>query len=286
MEVPFENSVRKWDKVSIIVMTFCTFFFAVLGFVYLFQVFLYPVEVIPATYTTIILFLTGGYSLIPIFRNSIIEEVFLRVNPLKISKFSQIVTKIFTLSFFMFVVTPFLVFVFPELDVSRLSALVFSFLFLYIPFLFLAVPITTKGELRIVFENLFLNFNNFNKRQKWLKKIFDTLEKKLKKGKVKISSNKLIYHCNLKLMDSEDIKKELRTIEQWMLEEKTEKLVTSIKKIIPEEEIKPIKKTSILDRFFQIPEDVRKYLILAIIIIVLILWKPELIEKIITEIVT
>ena len=57
--------------------------------------------------------------------------------------------------------------------------------------------------------------------------------------------------------------------------------MNSIHMIIPEKEIKPITKMSILDRFYQIPPDVRKYLVLAIILIVVLVLKPELVEKLI-----
>jgi len=117
-----------------------------------------------------------------------------------------------------------------------------------------------------------------------LKKVFTELEKKLRKGNIKVSSNKLIYYCNLKLMKSEDITNNLRDIERWMLRGQTENMHNSIKQIIPEEEIKPIEKISLLDLFYQIPSDLRKCIFLVIVAAIVLVWKPELVEKLIDQI--
>ena len=282
--ITIENSIVLWNKPIILLMVLLSSFFVFFGFILLFAGILYPVEIIPEIYS-IILSLTVVYVTVISFRNRIIKKIFL-ISPTKLLEFTYILKKILTIATFSLYLAVFLILIVPTeiYDILKFALLTFSFVFLYFPFFAFGSAITDSGETRIAFEALFSNLNNFNQRQKWLERIFGKLEEKLKKGNMKVSTDKLIYYCNLKLMNSKDIKNGLRDIEHWMLGERIENIVNSIKQIIPEEEIKPIEKISLLDRFFQIPSDVRKYLFLAIIIVIIVVLKPELVEKLISGI--
>ena len=279
--ITIENSVEIWNTPITLLMVFFTSFLGFFGFILLFAGITPELTEI---HGLLILSFTIAYAILTSFRNRIIKKIFL-ISPTKSLEFTYILEKILTIATVSLYLAVFLILIVPTeiYDISKFAFLIFSFVFLYVPFFAFGSAITDSGEIRITFEALFSNINNFNQRQKWLKKIFGELEEKLKKGNMKVSSDKLIYYCNLKLMNSEDIKNNLRDIERWMLGEQIENVVNSIKQIIPEEEIKPIEKISLLDRFFQIPPDFRKALYIAIIFVIIVVLKPELVEKFISE---
>ncbi|UCE15291.1 MAG: hypothetical protein JSV12_05250 [Candidatus Bathyarchaeota archaeon] len=167
-----------------------------------------------------------------------------------------------------------------------------SFVLFSIPFFIFANALTDLGEFRIVFKELILQISDtqkraqhFNQRQKWMKKFFERLEEQLRIARIKVKSDKLVYICNLKLMNSEEITENLKNLGNWILGEKTENVLSSFKKIFPDEEIKPIEKTSqrLLDKFVGIPKDVRKYIFLAIILVFVAVFKPEWIEGLVSK---
>lgn len=281
--ITIENSVESWSGLRTLGYVLFSYFFAFFGFIFLF------VGIVPEPteiHSILLLSFSLAYAIIMSLRNRIIKKLFLRMAPAKFLEFNYILDKIFFITSVIMFLLLFLLFIVPTeiYDVTLIVSLSSFFYCLYAPIFCFGRAITPLGEIRIAFEALFSNINNFNQRQKWLERIFRKLEKELKKGNIKVSSEKLVYYCNVKLMKSEDIKNNLRDIERWMLREQTESIVNSIKQIIPEEEIKPIEKISLLDRFFQIPSDVRKYLFLAIIVVIIVLLKPEWIEKLIDKI--
>lgn len=281
--ITIENSVYLWKIPLFLVFVFFSSSFAFIGSNLLFVAILTE---LPEIYTILVPSFTAAYAITAFFRNHIIKKIFLRMTPTKFLEFTYILKKIMMIatgSMYLMIILSFIV-PMEIYDTPQIGLPIFSFIFLYFPIYVFGNAITDSGEIRIAFESLFSNLHNFKQRQKWMKKIFRKLEKKLKLGNMEVSSDKLIYYCNLKLMNSEDIQNNLRDIERWMLGEQIENIANTIKQIIPEKEIKPIEKISLLDRFFQIPSDVRKYLFLAIIILIIVVLKPELVERIISEI--
>jgi len=287
-DITIENSIEIWGILHILTSVAVTFVFTLFGISSLVTAIYYPKEfptndILP----TICWLSTIAYTFLISFRNRIIKKIFMKTTPHKLLEFTYVLKTIVKVLVVICFLTLFLLLAVPiEIyDFTRIFVLFFSFYLLYAPFfLMLASAITDSGEIRIVFEVFFSNINNFKQRQKWMKKFFKKLEEKLKKANMKVSSDKLIYHCNFKLMKSESIENNLKDIERWMLGEQIENIDNSIKQIIPEEEIKPLEKIALLDRFLQIPSDVRKYLFVAIIVVIIVVLKPEWIEKLIDKI--
>ena len=281
--ITIENSVHLWNTPFILAFAFISAFCAFFGITFLFvAISPEPTEI----HGILMLSFPIAYAIITSFRNRIIKKLFWRITPAKFLEFTYILRKIMIIVICSLYLAGFLLYIVPTeiYDISQITLPVFSFCFLYMPVYFFGDAIIDSGEIRIAFDVLFSNLNNFNQRQKWMKKVFKKLEEKLKQGNMKVSSDKLIYYCNLKLMNSEDIKNNLRDIERWMLGEQIENIVSSIKQIIPEKEIKPIERISLLDRFLQIPTDYIKIFFLAIIIVIIAVRKPELVERFISEI--
>jgi len=283
-EITIENSVETWNIVKILLYAIFTFIYAFFGIIALVVTIVYPAPT-PKTdlYFVIVWVSILAYTALMFFRNFIIKRIFVRIAPhifieftYALERISKILLISFGLSFFLLIAVPIEIF-----DSQRIFFTIFSFCLLYIPFFSFSYAISVSGEIRIIFNELVLNLNNFDKRQKWLKRFFEKLKGKMKKGNMKVTTDKLIYYSNMKLLNSEEIQKNLRELGRWMLGEKIENVMNSIHMIIPENEIKPITKKPILDRFYQIPPDVRKYLVLAITLIVVLLLKPELVEKLI-----
>ncbi|MFX1508594.1 MAG: hypothetical protein ACFFDC_21130 [Promethearchaeota archaeon] len=280
-DITAENSLNLWNLPFIVLMIFITSILGCFGFVALFAAIISePAEI----HNVLIIAFTIAYGVIITLRNHIIKKIFL-VSPIKFLQFNYILKTILGI---VIVIIYGVMFSFAFLpteiyDISTLVLVTYSFVFLYFPFFLFGTAVSKSGEIRISFEALFSRINNFDQRQKWSKKVFELLEGILERGNVKVSSDKLLYHFNLKLMNSEDIQKDLRDIECWMLGKQTKKIVNSIKQIIPEDEIKPIEKTSLLDRFLQIPSDYIKYFFFTIIVVIVLIVKPEWVEKLITE---
>lgn len=285
-DITIENSVETWGILNILVSVVGTFFCAIFGIISLVATIYYPNES-PTNdvYFTIVWLSIITYMVLMCFRNRIIKKIFMKTAPNKFLEFTYVLERIMKvlvvillLAFFLIAVVPIEIY-----DFSNFFFLIFSLFLLYTPFFMFTLAITDSGEIRIAFNELFSTLYNFDRRQKWLRKIFGKLRDNLKKGNIKVSRDKLVYHCNLKLMNSEDMTKHLIEIERWMLGEQIGDIANSINKIIPQEEIKPMERASVLDRFFQIPPDIRKYIFLATILVIFIALKPELVEKLINE---
>jgi hypothetical protein len=285
-DITIENSVETWGILDILGSVMFTFVCAMFGIVSLVATIYYPNES-PTNdvYFTIVWLSIITYMVLMFFRNRIIKKIFMKTAPNKFLEFTYVLDRIMKVLVVILLLALFLIAVVPiEIyDAFRFFFLIFSLFLLYTPFFMFTKAITDSGEIRIAFKELFSTLHNFDRRQKWLGKIFGKLRDNLKKGNIKVSRDKLVYHCNLKLMNPEDMTKHLIEIERWMLGEPIRDIVNSINKIIPQEEIKPIERASVLDRFFQIPSDIRKYIFLAIILVIFMALKPELVEKLINE---
>jgi len=143
--------------------------------------------------------------------------------------------------------------------------LVLSIFFLYHPiYLLYSNILTYKGYIYIEFEQLFLKIHNYYERQKWMIKIFKKLESSLKISYMDIPHSTFIRYINNKLANSrytlngsESIKKYLKELKNWMVDDnQSDSILILVRKIIPKEEIKTYKK---IPKIFLIITNLKEY---------------------------
>jgi len=152
------------------------------------------------------------------------------------------------------------------------------FMIIFIILFPLGALLNKKQLMRIEFKMLNDNFEYFTNRQKWMKKIFKRLTKKLERGNIKVSHDDLLSNFNRKAMPYEYI----NDIEKWMINEKTDTdFFYSLKQIIPEEDIKSIEKISYRNIIFRIFEpEYFKYFWIPFMLILVYYFKPDIFDKI------
>lgn len=96
--------------------------------------------------------------------------------------------------------------------------LFFTYSSIYVIF---SEPLTYKGEIRLLFELLLTNSENFENRQPYLKEISKIVENQLKIGNIEAPHNELFYYFNVELLKGTDIQNDLRNIEAWIVDKKT-----------------------------------------------------------------
>lgn len=218
------------------------------------------------------------------YQGKIIRKFINKIGQIKFLEFTYIVKRIFSILMIPLFLSTLLIMLYPtDNNLGYLWVFILSLVFLYIPFFIYVNVISNLGEIRIVFKAFFSNINNYDKRQKWMKKVFQKLEEKLRNGGILVSSEKLLHYCNLKLMKSENIQCILEEIQRWMTGEQVESPFKSISLIVPEDEIGQTMKTSIFSQFSQIPTDLRKYVVLAIILVVVAILNPDWVEKVLDQ---
>jgi hypothetical protein len=129
-------------------------------------------------------------------------------------------------------------------------------------------PLTYGGEIRLLFESLLANLDNFEKRQPYLMTISKKVENQLKTGNIKVPHNELVYYFNMELLKGTDIQKDLGNMEAWIVDKRTS-CFESLKKIYPENKLEPWKRISLSRQFVENPET-RKFILYIIALILLI----------------
>jgi len=282
-DITVENTVKTWSELrtfgNVILNPILTFF----GFVFLLVTYYYDVVPPPENpiYAVIWLFLIM-VTVITILRNRIIKKIFVKITPAKFYQFVYSLDRIMSILLLFFLVTTFLLFPSNGAELFlKLWSLSLSFLFLFGVFFMFTDAITDSGKIRILFNTFFSNIDDFCERQTWMKLAFEELETKLKKGKIEVSLDKLIYYCNVKLINAEDVKCHLVKIEQWMLGNQKVNVVDSLVQIIPKDEIKQLEKKSILDIYNEIPSELRTLLVFVIVLIIIACFFPEYVKEVI-----
>lgn len=219
--------------------------------------------------------------IVMLFRNNIIEKVFFWKSHYSFLKLVDSINTMLKVIFIMLLVT----FVDGSLStnifIKNGDALSFSILSLYFPInVAFMDSLSVKGKIKIEFEQAKMHLNNWTLRQKWLKKIFQRLENKLKLGCIKISSDSIVSNINRKT--PEEIEVLLKNIEEWTLgNEQDDRIFIYLEEIINKDDIKPIKKIPVTNRISKISPEHIKYLVWLIIALVIILFRPEWVDIII-----
>jgi len=225
----------------------------------------------------LLVFLSIIYTTIIFLRNRLIIKIFHRISHLNFLRLTNLVR-------YIGMAIIFAVFGF-GLDVQfGLNILPLETMTWIIPIFILSVPLETmfsetpteKGKIRIEFEQVFINLDDFSKRQKWITKAFKRLEYLLREGNIKVSHDKMVYRTNL-LMESDDTEGNLRNIERWILsQQRDDSILVYVREILPEDEIKSIERIPLRRYFTLIPEEYIKWIVLGIIVIVIALVNPEI----------
>lgn len=157
---------------------------------------------------------------------------------------------------------------------AQLTLFSFGTFFMWLPiFSIFSEPLTYAGEIRLLFESLLTNIDNFEKRQPYLKTISKKVESQLRMGNIKVPQNEFVYYFNMMLFKGTDIKNDLKNIEAWMVDKKTP-CFESLGKIYPENKLEPWKRISLSRQLVETPTII-KY-ILYVVALILIAISPAL----------
>lgn len=208
-----------------------------------------------------------------LLRNRILYFIFGKISHskfLKLVHFGRIVHYILIIFGFSFFIVGLLITNF------RLLSFSFGLFFTWsIIFLTFSDPLTHTGEIRLLFELLFANLDDFENRQQYLRTISKKVENQLKIGNIKVPHNELVYYFNMKLLKGTNIQNDLRNIEAWMINTRTS-CFKSLKKIYPETKFEPWRRISLSRQFIENPPVIMKYILFVVIAIILIAISPDL----------
>jgi hypothetical protein len=205
-------------------------------------------------------------------RNIILHFIFgkmLHSRFLKLVYYGRRVHYILIISGFSFLIISFLI------NNVRLLSFSFGLLFTWmIMFFTFSEPLTYTGEIRLLFELLYANLDDFQDRQPYLRAISRKLEDMLKLGNIKVPHNEFVYYTNMELLEGTDIRNDLRNIEAWMVGEDNLNF-ESLSNIYPESELEPWRRISLSRQLAENPTIIR-YAFYMVIIIILVAISPEL----------
>jgi len=210
--------------------------------------------------------------LLALSRNRILQVIFGRIphsSFLSLVCFGRIVIYIITISGFSFFAMGLLI-----INI-RLLLVSFGFFFIFFPiFLIFSEPMTYAGEIKLLFELLLANLDNFENRQPYLRAISKKVENQLKMGNIKVPHNEFVYYSNMELLKGTDVKDDLKNIEAWIVDKKT-LCFESLKKIYPENKLEPCKRYS-LSRQLVENQAATKYILYVVVALILVTASPEL----------
>lgn len=217
-----------------------------------------------------------------IFRNKLIKWLFRRGTPQEYYLLIRKIGKVRVFAFILLVVTFAFTLIYGESLSGQASSLLMGAVMFFIPLTFLFVDtLTDYGEIRVLFQMLYPKIKNFSDRQELLHKIFEKLEKQLKKGQILISHDKIIYYFNTNLTEPEKAKSILEELEEWMTGNENQDFLSKLKQIVPESEIKPFEKDPKLKIISPYLPEIIKYSFILAIVLVTTLLNPTLISDII-----
>lgn len=227
-----------------------------------------------------------------VYRNQIVLMIFSHFSSetyLKFAKFWEPYRIIVALTV---IILFFLGYALPNSTAFRILPLIILGFFLPIYYIF-GFSLTSKGEIRILFENLRSNLHHFFIRNIFWEQIAGKIVQLLENGNIEVSKDDLIYYFNAKLWETKDnITIQLSDIEAWLLYEK-DSCFDSLTQIIPKECFRVGKRKNLLRNIVNEPttaqvEEIKVLGAVAIVIIFagLILIHPELGSQIISHLPT
>jgi len=216
--------------------------------------------------------LMGIIAILALSRNIIIESIFRKISHssfLSLIYSGKIATYIVLISGLSFFILGLLIIN------ARLILVSFGLFFIYVPiFLTFSEPLTYVGEIRLLFELLTTNLDDFENRQPYLRTISKKVENQLKIGNIKVPHNEFIYYFNKELLKGKDIQNDLKNIEAWIVDKKTS-CFESLSKIYPEDKLEPCKRYSLSGQLVKNPTII-KYILYLAITLILVATNPEL----------
>jgi len=288
--------VRKFTKFDILISTLMVLSFAFVGgslFVLLVLT-IFPTSVSGNVliFFTLWFFFPLLLGLMALFRNHIVAWIFGKLSGDGIFQFAVFWNRFPLLLGGLFVIS----FLYGAFREPKPFLVWFTFfpLFMSLYFIF-ERSLSDEGVIQILFEGLFSSLNNFRKRQYYWKKISRIIENSFRMANIQISSDVLVYHLNKKLLETnEDVSDDLRSIEAWLLGRQNS-CFESIKKILPEVEIKPCTKDSFLKRFLKqvlenptetqadIIKSIAWLIFFAFIVVTLLIVRPDLLGDVLSR---
>jgi len=248
----------------------------------------------------LILSLTGYYNIYALFiliiisvlfvglRNNIVTYIFNNINVLTYMKIIRYLTNLaiaLSLLFILTIVDSYINDVMFS-TVPNITSISFSILLIYIPFVSVFIDsFSSNGNIKVEFIELYNHFNVFEERQIWMKKIMKRVVKLLRLGNIDVDYEKLIYHLNMKIMNSEEIARDhLGTFEQWLYSNiNDEGFMSSLQDIIPTDEISPLKKRQLNAYFNWITPEYIKIIFTLFLLVYVVFYHPDWIEMVISK---
>lgn len=140
--------------------------------------------------------------------------------------------------------------------------------------------ISENGEIIIVFNQLLINYNDFEKRQKWISKIHKILLPFLKIAFIEVNLSNFVHQINM-YMNKNDDNEIFNNMRDWLLSDyKNDKIINIVQTLIPENSIQPYYYTPSLKLVLSYL-DKNKIYILAFLLLILYYVNTQIYEQLI-----
>ena len=140
--------------------------------------------------------------------------------------------------------------------------------------------ISENGEIIIVFNQLLINYNDFEKRQKWISKIHKILLPFLKIAFIEVNISNFVHQINM-YMNKNDDNEIFNNMRDWLLSDyKNDKIINIVQTLIPENSIQPYYYTPSLKLVLSYL-DKNKIYILAFLLLILYYVNTQIYEQLI-----
>lgn len=222
------------------------------------------------------------------FRNVVVNYFFNNINVLIYMKIIRYLTNLLIALSILFILTIIDHYINNVMffSVPNITSISVSILLIYVPFVVVFIDsFSSNGKIRVEFIELYNNFNAFEERQIWIKKILTRVVKLLRLGNIDVDYEKFIYHLNMKIMNSEEIARgHLGTFEQWLYSNiNDEDFMSSLQDIIPSDEISPLKKRQLNTYFNWITPEYIKIIFALFLLVYVVLYHPDWIEMVLSK---
>ena len=288
-ELNVKNFLNLWTRVDYVIWGISGFVFAWVGSLLVLLLIILLGHVLNPLFSFVF---AGVYIVVILFRNRLIIRIFGKVSHLFFLRFINFVRYPLLILIGLYISIAILVLMDVETTIAITSIEMFLWVFaiwcFFLPLnAMFSQALTFSGRVRIEFEQVFSSLNDFSGRQKWLRKVFKRLSNLLEEGKIDVPYDRLIYHFNLRSMELDSAEDTLGEIERWLLDDhRDDTILRSVREFLPEGEIKPIERIPLRKYFTLIPEEYIKWFVLGIVVIVIAISRPQLLEKILEQIIS
>ena len=278
-DLSFNKFMPEWSRFFLIISALVAYFYGSIGFFFLLSAFSLTSQIF--FYVSLILALF--YIPLILSRNRIIKLIFEKKDNITAYSLIKSIRNICLLALFLITYVLSLMSTRQLITVDFTVFAIFSIIILFLPIYQIFVrPISAKGQIHVEFISLISNYGDFNKRQKWLSKILDRLEDKLRRGRICVSHDKLVYYFNMASFHIQDdyalklfLEDTIYKIEKWLINDENTGFLNSLTSVIPNKEFIAIDRKPLANSFSSNMPLIIKGIFLLAGIIVLALINPN-----------